>query len=106
MRWPLLSDADRVKGLAQLIGVVIARFIHIHPFLNGNGRVSRLLWAVLLWRFGLPQQVSVVRHPGGSYDSIMASAMKGDYAPAVHAVLIALMKKRVPRTLPAPAIEA
>ncbi len=39
--WPTLSLPERAKRLAILLANLIGRFIKIHPFLNGNGRVSR-----------------------------------------------------------------
>lgn len=106
LRWDGLGDAMRIQSLATIIGTVVARFIQVHPFLNGNGRTSRLLWAVLLARFGLPPQVSVVRRPSAPYDSVMRAAMAGDYAPAVVMVLTALSSAAAPRVkLPVPEVK-
>ena len=80
--WPELAPEKRALHLAIILGYMVGRFIQIHPFLNGNGRISRLLWAWGLWRFGVPAQVRVRRHPENpTYNSIMAKAMRGDFNP-------------------------
>lgn len=90
VRWSTLSPADRVQRIAMVVGVAVGRFVHIHPFINGNGRISRVLWTVLLARLGLPRQLSVLRRPGAPYGDVMQAAMRGDYGPAVAVVLQAL----------------
>ena len=78
--WPQCSPQDRAKRLATILGILIGRFIQVHPFVNGNGRTSRLLWAWGLIRFGVPPQVRVRNHPENpTYDQIMGYAMDGDF---------------------------
>ncbi len=78
--WSRLTPHERVKKLAITLGMVIGRFIQIHPFINGNGRISRLLWAWGLIRFGVPLQVRVRRHPEDpTYNFVMAQAMRGNF---------------------------
>ncbi len=82
INWPRLSPNERSKRLAIILAMMIGRFIQIHPFVNGNGRVSRLLWAWGLIRFGVPPQLRVRRHPEHpKYNSVMAKAMQGDFSP-------------------------
>jgi fido (protein-threonine AMPylation protein) len=103
VQWSGLADADRIRGIATIVGVAIGRFIHIHPFMNGNGRMSRVLWTVLLARLQLPRHLSIVKRPPPPYDQVMAEAMQGNYGPAVALVLQALNNGPVPPTkLPAP----
>ena len=103
IQWTSLSDPERVQRIATIVGVAVGRFIHVHPFLNGNGRMSRVLWTVLLARLQLPRQLSIVRRPGPPYDTVMSEAMQGNYGPAVAMVLRALNDgPRPPAALPAP----
>ncbi|MGH7285112.1 MAG: Fic family protein [Polyangiaceae bacterium] len=103
LRWTELEGEKRMQRLAQIVGVAVGRFIHVHPFINGNGRLSRLLWSVLLARLGLPAKLSVIRRPGPPYDEVMAFAMRGDYGPAVELVLRALSEGPMPPSqLPLP----
>jgi fido (protein-threonine AMPylation protein) len=98
VRWATLPPRQRALRLAQLIAFGVGRFVQIHPFLNGNGRVSRLIWAWGLLRFGLPPQCRVSRRPGPPYEMLMAEAMKGNFAPMAVHVLSAI--SRVPPALP------
>ena len=87
LHWDSIDEAQRVRRLASVIGLAVGRFIRIHPFLNGNGRTSRLMWRALLWRFRLPPQCSVIKRPDEPYSKIMAAAMNGNYAPLTALVL-------------------
>lgn len=83
----------------SVLGVSVGAFVRIHPFVNGNGRTSRLLWTTLLGRFGLPPQLSVLRRPGPPYPHVMAAAMDQDYGPAVVMVLRALAQGPMPPSI-------
>lgn len=87
VRWPALAPRERAIQLARAIAYLVGMLIKIHPFLNGNGRVSRLTWSWTLVRFGVPIQCRVIPRPKGRYEQLMASAMKGDFAPLALAVL-------------------
>lgn len=90
--WPKGDPNNLTRELAKIVGVAIGAFIHIHPFINGNGRTSRLLWTGLLSRYGFSPESSIVRRPGPPYPEVMKQVMSGDYGPAVALVLIALAK--------------
>lgn len=87
LRWAQLSPADRACQLAIAIANLVGGFIQIHPFINGNGRTSRLLWRWCLMRFGVPPQVCTHPRPDPPYASVMEAAMRGDYRPFVIYVL-------------------
>lgn len=42
----------QLEELVRVAGYLHARLIKIHPFEDGNGRISRLVLAALFWRFG------------------------------------------------------
>jgi fido (protein-threonine AMPylation protein) len=68
-----------VTFLAQLV----TEFIRIHPFVNGNGRISRFLAIYFCERYDLPIPFS---NPGKrpdslAYEAASAEAMVGDYKP-------------------------
>ena len=50
----LVEWLNRPTGIHPMIVSGIAQFqlVHIHPFLDGNGRTSRLLSTLLLYRAG------------------------------------------------------
>jgi len=87
LRWGQLTPAERAFQLAVITANLVGPFIRIHPFVNGNGRISRLLWRWCLLRFGLPVQCCVHPRPGSPYANLMDSAMHGDYKPLVLYVL-------------------
>lgn len=96
-RWIEGKVSNFTRELATIVGVGVARFVHIHPFLNGNGRTSRILWTSLLSRFGFSPQFSIVRRPGPTYSRVMADAMAGNYGSAVAMILLSLANTpRVP----------
>jgi fido (protein-threonine AMPylation protein) len=77
------SFANRVSASLQLASWAVGRFIQIHPFLNGNGRISRLLANYFFVRYGFPIIPSFhnIARPGGDYASAMSSCMGGDFVP-------------------------
>lgn len=85
--WPYLSPEDRAVAIALVTGDLVGGFIRIHPFLNGNGRTSRLLWRWVLWRFGVPPQFTVFPRPSPPYGPLMAEAMRGNNLPLQYHVL-------------------
>ena len=85
VRYPALTQQDRALRLSQLIAVLVGEFVRIHPFINGNGRTSRLLWAWALRRAGLPMQCRISFRPTWPYSDLMLAAMRGDFGPlALH----------------------
>lgn len=48
-------DAARLTKPRQVIAVAAAhhRFLWIHPFLDGNGRIARLMWHAMLMEIGI-----------------------------------------------------
>ncbi|HYG74226.1 MAG TPA: Fic family protein [Planctomycetota bacterium] len=81
LHWEDKPAPDRALFLAQIIGWLVGNYIRIHPFMNGNGRTSRLLWAWGLLRFELPAQCRIGLRPNPPYSELMEAAMKGDDTP-------------------------
>lgn len=81
------ETTERVRAIATSIGFAIADFIRVHPFINGNGRVSRLLWRALLAKAGLPARWGVATRPAGPYSEAMKAAMLGKKSKCIALVL-------------------
>lgn len=79
-----LHDEDRLPPLIR-IGLAHAQFETIHPFLDGNGRVGRLLITFLLTEDGILRQPVLYlshflrRHRQAYYDHLQAIREKGDW---------------------------
>jgi fido (protein-threonine AMPylation protein) len=87
INWPLVSPKERTLSLAVVTANLVGGFIRVHPFVNGNGRISRLIWAWCLFRFGVPKQFSLHPRPAQPYGQLMAQAMVGNFNPLALAVL-------------------
>lgn len=96
--WSSLSPGERAYQVAVLTANLVGGFIRIHPFVNGNGRTSRLLWRWCLFRFGVPPQHQVHPRPNPPYAEIMAQAMRGNYGPLALFVLTHLQSNRPAQT--------
>ena len=63
---PAGTVPTEVDVLQEVVGVVAAahgEWIRIHPFVNGNGRIARLLAAHVALRYGLPVFVTLKPRP-------------------------------------------
>lgn len=76
--WSELTPRDRALGVAESLSVLVGGFIRVHPFINGNGRLSRILWTWGLVRFGVPPQCRIHPRPLRPYGEVMAKSMAGD----------------------------
>lgn len=71
-----------LKLLFDAVAWITCRFIRIHPYINGNGRLSRVISNALLFRYGL--DINTVRlnpRPDQPYSDAGAAAMIGEYLP-------------------------
>jgi Fic family protein len=78
------SEAPYAWTLPVLDAVarIAAEIVRIHPFLNGNGRMSRLATAWLLHRYGFAADaVPLDPPPDVPYGLMARAAMAGDHLP-------------------------
>lgn len=87
LQWQRIPPEQRSPLLAVIIAQFIGRFIQIHPFVNGNGRTSRLLWLSALNRYGVPRHATITDRPGPPYGQVMAKCMLGDFTPLAFWIL-------------------
>ncbi len=65
------------------------RFVWIHPFFNGNGRIGRLALNLLLMKYGYPPAI-ILKNDRKKYYSALDQANKGDYEKLTLIILQAL----------------
>jgi len=75
-----LSELNESSILIEQLADVHARFERIHPFLDGNGRVGRLVLNLLLVRAGNPPAV-IVKRDREKYLAALRRADDGDPGP-------------------------
>jgi len=80
---PWEDDVARLPPLQQLM-IAHAQFETIHPFVDGNGRVGRLLMPLILAAEGYPPLYvsgSLLRNRAGYYDALNEVQLRGDWSP-------------------------
>jgi len=74
------SFTKRIIASLQLASWGVGRFHQIHPFLNGNGRISRLLANYFFVRYGLGfVPFKTIARPLGDYVTAMDTCMSGNF---------------------------
>jgi len=66
-------------NVIELATVFHHRFVHIHPFFDGNGRTVRLAMNLILLNAGFPPAI-ILRNDRKKYYSALNMANKGNYA--------------------------
>ena len=87
-----LSDIKQKQAALQLVSFAVGTPIKIHPFINGNGRMSRLTANYFLHRYGLPL---LFRSPQNrpqepDYAAAGAACMRGDFKPLYRYLLLTM----------------
>jgi len=77
IKW--FRENERELHTIELAALFHHKFVNIHPFFDGNGRVGRLLMNVVLLRQGYPLSV-VLKNDRKKYYDALAKADEGDYA--------------------------
>jgi len=88
----LNSRSEGIDAIKQA-SLTHHRFVHIHPFWDGNGRVGRILMNIKLMQAGFPPAILTRRERMFYYD-VLEDADKGDLGP-----LTTIIAKGVERSL-------
>ena len=83
---------EKSRAEIQLVAFAVGQFIKIHPFLNGNGRMSRLVANYFLVRFGyrLLYPHPYDRPVNAEYQAASFACMQDDYKPMFRFILTLL----------------
>lgn len=82
--WEQYIHADAPDRLVQL-AILHAEFEALHPFLDGNGRLGRMLVPLFLWQVGLIRapmfyvSAWLEAHRDGYYDALLSVSRDGDW---------------------------
>lgn len=66
----------------ELAAILHHKFVHIHPFFDGNGRTGRLLMNVIIMSAGYPLTI-ILKNDRKQYYRVLAQADDGNYEPLV-----------------------
>lgn len=83
VRW--VGDQQGKMHIVELSAILQHRFVHIHPFFDGNGRTARLIMNVLLLQKGYPLAI-ILKNDRKRYYRVLQEADKGNYKPLVEFV--------------------
>ena len=82
MKWYQQVSQDNKVNPLVIASLFHHEFVAIHPFDDGNGRVTRLLTNLILMRYKFPPVV-VKQEDRGNYYQVLSQADAGEYEPLV-----------------------
>ena len=76
---------DNLEGVLEALAITHCELVLIHPFREGNGRLSRLLSQLMALQAGLPLLIfsSIKGKKRETYFSAVRAGMGRDYAPMI-----------------------
>ena len=75
-------DDDGRDAVIEVAAYAHAEWVRIHPFINGNGRTSRIWSNLIMTRYGMPPVLAMRPRPSGrGYADAASACMRGDSAP-------------------------
>lgn len=74
-------DRDGLEAVIELTAWAHSEWVRIHPFCNGNGRITRLLSNAILMRYGLPPALRLRPRPTSPYGHAGAEGMNKNPKP-------------------------
>lgn len=81
----------RKMNVVEFAAIFHHKFVHIHPFQDGNGRTGRLLMNIFLMQYGFPLTI-IQKNDRQKYYRVLAAADNGNYKPLVLFVAQAVLR--------------
>lgn len=89
-----LGKNKRKLNPVELAAIAHEKFVFIHPFIDGNGRIARLLTNVILMQDGYPPAI-ILKIDRKKYIRALERAHNDDYAPFVNFIARAVERSLV-----------
>ncbi len=77
--------------IVEFSAILHHKFVHIHPFEDGNGRTGRLVMNIFLMKYGFPL-VIIQKNDRQKYYRVLSMADNGDYKPLVNFIGQAVLR--------------
>jgi Fic family protein len=78
-------------SIVELAAIVHHKFVHIHPFRDGNGRTGRIIMNVFLMQAGFPLAI-IQKNDRKKYYRVLQMADVGKYEPLVQFIAQAVLR--------------
>jgi Fic family protein len=88
-----ISTNQKKLHPVELAAILHHKFVHIHPFFDGNGRTGRLLMNIIIMQAGYPLTI-ILKNDRKKYYKVLTNADEGNYEP-----LVQFITKNVERSL-------
>jgi fido (protein-threonine AMPylation protein) len=88
-----MSVRQRADALIPIVAELVGKFNKIHPFVNGNGRMGRLLLKWALARYGFKTRLKSATRPSPSdeYERAMEEASRKKYGRLIALIRMSLV---------------
>lgn len=86
-----LNKNQKRHNVVELAALLHHKLVYIHPFADGNGRMSRLVMNVLIMKAGYPLAI-ILRNDRKRYYRVLSEADSGEYAPLCEFVAQAVIR--------------
>lgn len=80
IKW--LSSNRNNFNIVELASMIHHKIVYIHPFFDGNGRISRIIMNLLLMQYGFPL-VIILKNDRKKYYKVLSNADRENYKPMV-----------------------
>ena len=86
------SEASTLH-IVERAALLHSKFVNIHPFIDGNGRTSRLLLNLELMKYGYPPIIIRKESRFQYYEALDKAAMTGDHSDFIALVVVELKRE-------------
>lgn len=78
IKW-INSNKNKLHAV-ELAAIIHHKLVYIHPFWDGNGRISRIIMNIFIMQAGFPMAI-ILKNDRKRYYRVLSEADKGNYSP-------------------------